>query len=53
MPKYQMVEINITPMKGVNINDPTMKEFVVLIFNDYSKPNTQNLKNTPYLVRFF
>lgn len=28
MPKYQLAEINIARMKGVDINDPIMKEFV-------------------------
>lgn len=28
MSKYQLAEINIARMKGVNINDPLMKEFV-------------------------
>ncbi len=28
MSKYQLAEINIARMKGVNINDPVMKEFV-------------------------
>ncbi|RYU95226.1 DUF3291 domain-containing protein [Emticicia agri] len=28
MNKYQLAEINIARMKGVNINDPVMKEFV-------------------------
>ncbi len=28
MNKYQIAEINIARMKGVNINDPIMKEFV-------------------------
>ena len=28
--KYQIAEINIARMKGVDINDPIMKEFVAL-----------------------
>ena len=28
MKKYQIAEINIARMKGTNINDPIMKEFV-------------------------
>jgi hypothetical protein len=28
MPEYQIAEINIARMKGININDPVMKEFV-------------------------
>ena len=28
MNKYQIAEINIAIMKGVDINDPIMKEFV-------------------------
>ena len=28
MKKYQLAEINVARMKGVNIDDPIMKEFV-------------------------
>ena len=28
MSEYQIAEINVARMKGININDPIMKEFV-------------------------